>query len=128
MSPPGPATPLLETRGLSLRAAGRPLVEGLDWQVHAGERWCVIGRNAAGKSTLLRALAGLAVPERQGQVRWLGRAQVDWPVADAAWARAYAHYGQDYYPKWLCAVPYSPVTGPRGAGGSVGSLMARPLA
>lgn len=90
MSPPGPATPLLETRGLSLRAAGRPLVEGLDWQVHAGERWCVIGRNAAGKSTLLRALAGLAVPERQGQVRWLGRAQVDWPVADAAWARAYA--------------------------------------
>ena len=27
MSPPGPATPLLETRGLSLRAAGRPLVE-----------------------------------------------------------------------------------------------------
>lgn len=90
MSPPGPATPLLESRGLSLRAAGRPLVEGLDWQVHAGERWCVIGRNAAGKSTLLRALAGLAVPERQGQVRWLGRAQVDWPVADAAWARAYA--------------------------------------
>ena len=34
-------------------------------------------------------------------------------VFDHAWARAYAHYGQDYYPKWLCAVPYSPVTGPR---------------
>ncbi|TXH73885.1 MAG: N-acetyltransferase [Lysobacteraceae bacterium] len=34
-------------------------------------------------------------------------------VFDYAWARAYAHYGQDYYPKWICAVPYSPVTGPR---------------
>ena len=34
-------------------------------------------------------------------------------VFDHAWARAYAHYGRDYYPKWLCAVPYTPVTGPR---------------
>lgn len=34
-------------------------------------------------------------------------------VFDHAWARAYAEYGHDYFPKWLCAVPYSPVTGPR---------------
>jgi predicted N-acyltransferase len=34
-------------------------------------------------------------------------------VFDHAWAHAYAHYGQDYFPKWLCAVPYTPVTGPR---------------
>ena len=34
-------------------------------------------------------------------------------VFDHAWARAYAQYGRDYYPKWLCGVPYSPVTGPR---------------
>ena len=34
-------------------------------------------------------------------------------VFDHAWANAYARYGRDYYPKWLCAVPYSPVTGPR---------------
>jgi uncharacterized protein len=34
-------------------------------------------------------------------------------VFDHAWARAYAHYGRDYYPKWLCGVPYSPVNGPR---------------
>lgn len=84
------AAPLLSTRLLSLHAAGRCLVQALDWQVRAGERWCVIGRNASGKSTLLRALAGLGVPERQGEVRWLGRPQDDWPAADAAWARAYA--------------------------------------
>ena len=34
-------------------------------------------------------------------------------VFDHAWAAAYARHGLDYYPKWLCAVPYSPVTGPR---------------
>src|SRR5688572_6757124 len=34
-------------------------------------------------------------------------------VFDHAWAHAYARYGVPYYPKWLLAVPYSPVTGPR---------------
>ena len=34
-------------------------------------------------------------------------------VFDHAWAHAYARYGLDYFPKLLCAVPYSPVTGPR---------------
>ena len=84
------SAPLLETRGLALQAAGRCLVAGLDWQVHAGERWCVIGRNAAGKSTLLRVLAGLPVPQRSGEIRWLGRPQADWPIADAACLRAFA--------------------------------------
>jgi predicted N-acyltransferase len=34
-------------------------------------------------------------------------------VFDHAWAHAYARHGLDYYPKWLGAVPYSPVTGTR---------------
>ena len=34
-------------------------------------------------------------------------------IFDWAWANAYAQNGLDYYPKLLCAVPYSPVTGPR---------------
>jgi len=34
-------------------------------------------------------------------------------VFDHAWAHAYARAGLDYFPKWLGAVPYSPVTGPR---------------
>ena len=84
------APPLIEARGFSLHAAGRALLQDLDWCVRPGERWCVIGRNAAGKSTLLRALAGLPVPQRAGELRWLGRRQSDWLPADAAWLRAYA--------------------------------------
>lgn len=34
-------------------------------------------------------------------------------VFDQAWAQAHARFGREYYPKWLVAVPYSPVTGPR---------------
>src|SRR5690606_731836 len=34
-------------------------------------------------------------------------------VFDHAWAHAYAQAGAEYFPKWLGAVPYSPVTGPR---------------
>jgi iron complex transport system ATP-binding protein len=82
------AAPLLETRALTVRAAGRALVERLDWRVNAGERWCVIGRNGAGKSLVLRALAGLGVPGRAGDVLWQGRAQHDWPVGAAAALRA----------------------------------------
>ena len=43
-------------------------------------------------------------------------------VFDHAWAHAYARYGREYFPKWLGAVPYSPVTGPR----LLGALEHRP--
>lgn len=82
---------LLQARGLTLAAAGRELVHGLDWQVEAGQRWCVIGRNAAGKSTLLRALAGVGevgVAEH-GAVLWQERPQRDWSALDAAALRAF---------------------------------------
>ena len=34
-------------------------------------------------------------------------------VFDWAWADAYSRHGLEYYPKLLCAVPFTPVTGPR---------------
>lgn len=34
-------------------------------------------------------------------------------VFDFSWAQAYRQAGLSYYPKLVCAVPYSPVTGPR---------------
>ena len=34
-------------------------------------------------------------------------------VFDHAWANAHARHGREYFPKWLIAVPYSPVSGPR---------------
>ena len=34
-------------------------------------------------------------------------------VFDWAWADAYHRHGLDYYPKLLCAVPFTPISGPR---------------
>jgi predicted N-acyltransferase len=34
-------------------------------------------------------------------------------VFDFAWARAFEQYGLDYFPKLLCAIPFTPATGPR---------------
>jgi iron complex transport system ATP-binding protein len=80
---------LVETRGLRLWAGEQLLVDQLDWCVNAGERWCLIGRNATGKSSLLRALAGLEVAGRSGLVVWGGRPQSDWPASEAACFRAW---------------------------------------
>lgn len=61
-------TALLQVTNLSVQIAERTLVKGLDFTVLPGERWCVIGRNAVGKSTLLRALAGLHAPHPASSV------------------------------------------------------------
>jgi iron complex transport system ATP-binding protein len=76
------------TRQLSLAAAGRTLVQGLDWQAQAGECWSIIGRNGAGKSTLLRTLAGLRAPDG-GVIEIEGRALPAWPLEALARRRAY---------------------------------------
>jgi len=34
-------------------------------------------------------------------------------IFDWAWANAYNHSGLDYYPKFSCAIPFTPATGPR---------------
>jgi branched-chain amino acid transport system ATP-binding protein len=63
---------LLEVRGLEVRYGGIRAVKGVDFSVEEAELVCMIGANGAGKSSTLRALAGL-VPSGPGQVRYAGR-------------------------------------------------------
>ncbi|WP_034291845.1 ABC transporter ATP-binding protein [Herbaspirillum sp. RV1423] len=53
---------LLTTDKLTLRTGAASLLTDLDWQVHQGEFWCVLGKNGIGKSTLLHTVAGLLAP------------------------------------------------------------------
>lgn len=53
----------LAVRNLAIRRGGRLLFEGLELSLAAGEAACLVGRNGAGKTSLLRALAGLVAPE-----------------------------------------------------------------
>jgi heme exporter protein A len=55
--------------GLTVRRGERRLFQGLDLTVHPGEAVALTGANGAGKSSLLRVIAGLLKPEA-GRVRF----------------------------------------------------------
>ena len=59
--------PVLSGKGLALVRGGRLLFEGLDLDLATGEALIVTGRNGAGKSSLLRLVAGLLEPD-EGQL------------------------------------------------------------
>jgi iron complex transport system ATP-binding protein len=79
---------MLSTNRLTLQIGERILLDDLNWQIEAGQFWCVIGRNGAGKSTLLRTLAGLRAIDA-GSVAIKGRPLADWPLDALARMRAY---------------------------------------
>jgi len=62
---------LLSLRGVLVMGGGRPLLRGVDWSVHKGERWAVLGPNGAGKTTLLQ-VAAATLSSSAGVVRVLG--------------------------------------------------------
>ena len=55
--------PALEGRGLTLSYDDRRITEDLDLQIPRGEITVILGPNACGKSTLLRALSRLLTPQ-----------------------------------------------------------------
>lgn len=60
---PQPARPpALLLQQLAQSRGGRPLFEGLDLALHAGDLLWVQGRNGAGKTSLLRLICGLSAP------------------------------------------------------------------
>ncbi len=62
---------LIECRGLSAGYGHLAVVRDLDLRVDAGEVVALIGRNGAGKTSTLLALAGELKP-MAGEVRWMG--------------------------------------------------------
>jgi heme exporter protein A len=63
----------LEVESLALVRGGRRLFEGLSFRIEAGEAVALTGANGAGKTSLLRAVAGLIRPAA-GRVRFTGEA------------------------------------------------------
>ena len=61
--------PLLAVSGLEIAYGGIRAVKGLDFAVGTGELVALIGANGAGKTTALKALAGLLRPVA-GAVRY----------------------------------------------------------
>ena len=62
---------VIETSGLTKAFGGKMAVDQFDMHVGQGDIYGFIGRNGAGKSTVMRMLAGLAAPT-DGEVREFG--------------------------------------------------------
>jgi ATP-binding cassette subfamily F protein 3 len=61
---------ILDVRNLTYGYDPRkPLIKKFDLTVNAGERICVVGRNGKGKTTLLKLLAGVLLPQ-QGDIHY----------------------------------------------------------
>ncbi|WP_269540805.1 ATP-binding cassette domain-containing protein [Cerasicoccus fimbriatus] len=54
---------MLHVRNVSLAFGGPSLVDGASFEVRPGERVCLVGRNGAGKSSLLKVLGGRIAPD-----------------------------------------------------------------
>ena len=90
---------LLSTKSLRAGYGGKPVLQGLDLNVHKGEIVAVIGRNGVGKSTLMKSLIGL-IPSMEGSILYRGQA-ID---ALPAYKRArlgigYVPQGRDVFPR-----------------------------
>jgi len=66
---------LLVISALTLRIAGRTLLDGADLTLEPGRKVGLVGRNGAGKSTLIRAIAGEIAPDG-GEIRLSARARL----------------------------------------------------
>ena len=62
---------MLEVRGLQVAYGHIEAVQGIDFEVNAGEIRTLVGANGAGKSTTLLALSGLVKP-KAGSIRFEG--------------------------------------------------------
>jgi iron complex transport system ATP-binding protein len=78
-----PAGPVLECRGVTVRVPGRELLRELHSAIRPGRVLALLGRNGAGKSSLLNVLAGIATPAA-GEVLFAGRPVAAWPRRDLA--------------------------------------------
>ncbi|MBS0195514.1 MAG: ABC transporter ATP-binding protein [Planctomycetes bacterium] len=63
--------PVIQIRDLHKAFDGRPVLQGVNFDVHRGETMVIMGGSGSGKSTLLRLIIGSFKPER-GSIKLLG--------------------------------------------------------
>lgn len=87
--------PFVSVRRVTKHYGGRPVVDSVSLDVHAGESVVIVGPSGSGKTTLLRMIAGLDSPD-DGEV-WLEGRQVSVPrrIVVAPYTRGIGFVFQD---------------------------------
>lgn len=113
---PAPAA-TASASGLQLRYGQHTVLDGLDWQLHPGQVVGLLGRNGAGKTSLLESLLGLR-PLQAGTVTLFGcaperlddemRARIGYvpqrsDLFDWLTPRQLLQYFRSFYPRWNTA-------------------------
>ena len=63
--------PILVTRALTKKYGGAAAVEGVDLYIEKGQIYGLVGRNGAGKTTIIRMLTAQALPTA-GEIELFG--------------------------------------------------------
>jgi D-xylose transport system ATP-binding protein len=64
-------TPILELKNISKRFGAVQALDGIDFEVYAGEVIALVGDNGAGKSTLIKVISGINHPDT-GEIHFEG--------------------------------------------------------
>ena len=78
LRPHTPVPVTIRLDGLNLDRSGQPVLRDISWTVSPGERWLVLGRNGAGKTQLLKLLAGDVWPNPSRRSVRRYRVQDEW--------------------------------------------------
>lgn len=112
-------TALLSVKDLRGGYGGKPVLQGIDLDVHEGEITAVIGRNGVGKSTLMKSIIGL-LPATAGSIMFRGRdVRSLVPHSRARLGLGYVPQGRDVFPRMSVEENLQvgeSISGARGAG------------
>ena len=97
MNPPGMTEPLLSVRDLHAYYGKSHILQGVTFEVGAGEIVSILGRNGVGRSTTLKAIMGDVPPK--GEIRLKGQ-----PIAGLK-PYQIAHRGLGYVPEERAIFP-----------------------
>jgi molybdate transport system ATP-binding protein len=65
--------PIVELHDVTVRYGEQTILDRVNWTVHAGERWAILGPNGSGKTTLLAMICGDHPQVYRNRVRLFGR-------------------------------------------------------
>ncbi|MCA8965140.1 MAG: ABC-F family ATP-binding cassette domain-containing protein [Planctomycetes bacterium] len=62
-TPPRSGDDIVKFQGVSKAYGKKVVYDGMDFEIKRGERWCVMGQNGSGKTTMLKMVAGHLEPD-----------------------------------------------------------------